>query len=198
MDQLFQFDEAYVHRLREGDAKTEQHFVAYFDPLLRIMLRARFIPSDKIDDLIQDTFTRVIATVRRAGGVRQPERFGAFVKSVAKNVLHEFYRSLRKTDSLDDCYYEIPDRALDLDAMLMTDQIKSLVANVLKDMPSRDRELLTALFLEERDKDEICRSMGLNRDYLRVRLLRAKGKFRHLLEKHHAGSPARAGAGGMP
>ena len=34
------------------------------------------------------------------------------------------------------------------------------------------------VFLEERDKDEICRSFSVERNYLRVLVHRAKEKFR--------------------
>jgi RNA polymerase sigma-70 factor (ECF subfamily) len=183
VNQFFQFDGAYVTRLHDGDPSTEEHFTTYFDPLLRIMLRARYIPADQIDDLVQDTLIRVIAAVRKEG-IRQPERFGAFVNAIAKNVLYEFYRSGRRTEPLEDSHYEIPDKAVDLDGMLITQQTKRLVADVLESLPARDRDLLKALFLEEKDKDEVCRRFGLDRDYLRVCLLRAKAKFRASLKKH--------------
>jgi RNA polymerase sigma-70 factor, ECF subfamily len=195
VEQRFQFDEAYVARLRDGDATTEQHFTSYFDPLLRILFRARQLPSDRIDDLVQDTFIRVIGALRKQGGVRQPERFGAFVNSVAKNILHEFYRASRRSDPLEDSHFEIPDTTVDLDGMLITKQTKRLVAEVLEAMPERDRNLLKALFLEEKDKDEVCRSFGLDRDYLRVCVLRAKAKFRVLLEKQSGWVPFEAPAG---
>jgi RNA polymerase sigma-70 factor, ECF subfamily len=50
-------------------------------------------------------------------------------------------------------------------------------------MGQRDRELLRAIFLEEGDKDEVCRRFGVDRDYLRVRLHRAKERFRLLYQK---------------
>jgi RNA polymerase sigma-70 factor, ECF subfamily len=184
VEQFFQFDAAYVSRLREGDPSTEEHFTGYFDPLLRIMLRTRFIPPDRIDDLVQDTFIRVIAALRKEDGVRQPERFGAFVNSIAKNVLYEFYRSGRRTEPLEETHMKIADKAVDLDGMLITQQTKKLVADVLTSMPARDRDLLKALFLEEKEKEEVCQTFGIDRDYLRVCLLRAKVRFRVLLEKH--------------
>jgi RNA polymerase sigma-70 factor (ECF subfamily) len=45
----------------------------------------------------------------------------------------------------------------------------------------RDRELLTWLFFEGRDKDQICRDLEIDRDYLRVLLHRAKNHFREQL-----------------
>ena len=61
--ELFAFDKAYVERLRDGDPPTERHFVAYFEQLLRIKLRARMMAPDKVEDLRQETLIRVIAAV---------------------------------------------------------------------------------------------------------------------------------------
>ena len=80
--EFFTFDGAYVERLRAGDPSTEEHFVAYFVKLLRIKLRSRWLASDVVDDLSQETLARVVAKVREDGGVRQPDRFGAFVNSI--------------------------------------------------------------------------------------------------------------------
>jgi hypothetical protein len=65
--EFFSFDSEYVERLRNGDRSTEHHFVAYFEQLLRIKLRARTLASDKVEDLRQETFIRVIAALRREG-----------------------------------------------------------------------------------------------------------------------------------
>lgn len=190
--EFFAFDKAYVERLREGDPPTEQHFVAYFEQLLRIKLRARTLPSDKVEDLRQETFIRVIAALRRDGGVRQPERFGAFVNSICNNVLLEHYRSSAKNQPMEDSHLEIPDKVLDLEGMLVTKQASEQVRKILDGMPERDRALLRAIFLEEKEKDVVCREFGVDRDYLRVLLHRAKDKFKALYEKGQIGMARRA------
>ncbi len=78
--ELFPFDEAYVDRLRNLDQPAEQHFVSYFERLLRIKLRARLFASETVEELRQETLARVIAALRAQGGVRRPERLGAFVQ----------------------------------------------------------------------------------------------------------------------
>src|SRR5260370_14004322 len=70
--EFFPFDKSYVQLLRRGDPVTEQHFVAYFEQLLRIKLRSRMLASDKVEDLRQGDFFLVIVPVRRGGGGRQP------------------------------------------------------------------------------------------------------------------------------
>ena len=180
---FFAFDKAYVDRLRDGDRPTEHHFVAYFEQLLRMKLRARTLTSDKVDDLRQETFIRVIANLRREGGIRQPERFGAFVNSICNNVLMEHYRSSAKNQPMEDAHLEIPDKVLDLEGMLVNKQFRERVRHILVEMPQRDRDLLWAIFFEEKEKDVVCREFGVDRDYLRVLLHRAKDKFKALYEK---------------
>lgn len=176
--ELFAFDRAYVERLREGDPPTERHFVSYFEQLLGIKLRARTLTSETVDDLRQETFSRVIAALRKQSGIRQPERLGAFVNSTCSNVLMEFYRARSRSRPLEDIHLQKTDKVLDLEGSLLTRESNGYIRQILGELPKKDRQLLRAIFLEEKDKDEVCRTFGVDRDYLRVLLHRAKDKFR--------------------
>lgn len=176
--ELFEFDKGYVDRLREGDAATERHFVAYFDRLLRILLRARMLPPDKVEDLTQETFRRVLMALRREGAIRQPERFGAFVNSICKNTLYERERAGRRTEPLDEGHAEIADHVEDVHGALEKQESRAQVRGILDALPRKDRELLRDIFFLEKDKDEICREKGVDREYLRVLVHRAKTRFR--------------------
>lgn len=180
--ELFAFTREYVERLREGDPFTEQHFVAYFDQLLRIKLRAKMLASETVEDLRQETYIRVLVALRK-DVIRQPERFGAFVNSICNNVLLEFYRSSSRTTALEEPQLEKTDESVDLEGQLVTQQTKKRVREVLEDLPKKDRELLRAYFLQEKDKNEVCTQFAVDRDYLRVLVHRAKDKFRVLYEK---------------
>jgi RNA polymerase sigma-70 factor, ECF subfamily len=191
--ELFTFDKSYVDRLRDGEPATEQHFVSYFGRILGIMLRARYLPQEKVDDVRQETMTRVIAILRRDGGVRQPERFGAFVNSVCKNVLRESARDWHRSEVLQSEHLEVPDKVVDIERSLITQQTKEKVREILGEMKPRDRDVLRAVFLEDKEKDEVCQQFGVGRQYLRVLLHRAKERFRSSFaresEKVRAASP---------
>ena len=176
--ELFAFDEAYVSRLREGDSSTENHFVAYFSKLIQIKLRARFLAPEVVDDLKQETFTRVIRLLRADGGIRQADRLGPFVNSVCNNVLMEHFRSSAKNVALEPGHLEVPDKVLNLESLAISGETQQTVRKILAQLPERDRAILKALFLDETSKDEVCQKFGVGRDYLRVLLHRAKGKFR--------------------
>jgi RNA polymerase sigma-70 factor, ECF subfamily len=194
--ELFAFTREYAERLREGDPSTELHFVTYFDQLLRIKLRARMLASETVEDLRQETYIRVFVKLRE-DGIRQPERLGAFVNSTCNNVLMEFYRSSSRTSPWDDSYQEMPDHAVDTEAFLITKQMKERVRQVIGELPKKDRDLLRAYFLEEKDKDEVCEQFGVDRDYFRVLLHGAKDKFRVLYEidrEAHSGGSSKGAA----
>jgi len=97
-------------------------------------------------------------------------------------VLLEFYRSSSHSGTADENSAEVPDQTIDLDGMLTTKQTRENVRKVLDLLPEKDRRLLRALFLEEKDKNEICREFGVDRDYLRVLLHRAKQNFKTYYE----------------
>ena len=179
------FDAPYVERLRSGDFRTQEHFVAYFSELIQLKLRARLRSPQAIEDVRQETFVRVFAALRSPGGIRQPERLGAFVNSICNNVLLEHYRSASRADSIEDePQSDLPDTVTDVLGAVAAKQMEEKVREILDQMPERDRRILREVFLEERDKDEVCRDFGIDRDYLRVLLHRAKQSFKSLYLKN--------------
>jgi RNA polymerase sigma-70 factor (ECF subfamily) len=183
--QFTAFDADYLERLRQGDAATERHFATYFGDLIRLKLRPRLSAADAIDDVSQETFARVLAMVRNKDGVRQPERLGALVNSVCNHVLQEHYRSKRRIhESIDDESESAPvDRGNSVSGIHEIDETERVVRKILADLPERDRRLLQAVLLDERDKDEVCRELGLSREYLRVLVHRAKQSFKSFYVK---------------
>jgi RNA polymerase sigma-70 factor (ECF subfamily) len=172
-----QFNETYLHELRAQDVTTEAHFVAYFSKILHNKLRRRLACPEHIKDVQQETLLRAWAAVRAEGGIRQPERFGAFVSSVCNNILRESYRSRARTKPLDDLQCDPTDKSPAPDGMLLAAETKKQVQRVLARLEAKDRKILRAIFFEQRDKDEVCMELGVSREYLRVLLYRAKQQF---------------------
>jgi RNA polymerase sigma-70 factor, ECF subfamily len=184
------FDESYIERLRAGDFRTQEHFVAYFSELIQLKLRSRVQSPQAIEDVRQETFARVFAALREEGKIRQPERLGSYVNSICNNVLLEYYRTSQRDTLLEDEEdRDFPDRTVDFIGAIAAKQMEEKVREILEELPERDRRLLRDIFLEERDKDEVCRDFGVDRDYLRVLLHRAKQSFKSLYLKTLAARP---------
>jgi RNA polymerase sigma-70 factor (ECF subfamily) len=126
----------------------------------------------------------------RSGKIRQPDRLGAFVNSMCNNVLLEQYRASSRDSSLEDEEQtDFPALTVDVLGAIAAKQMAEKIREILEEMPERDRRLLREVFLEERDKDEVCRDFGVDRDYLRVLLHRAKQSFKSLYLKNMAARP---------
>ncbi len=174
---LHEFNETYVRGLQAQDTTIEAHFVSYFSRLLQGRLRRRLACSENIKDVQQETFLRALTAIRAKGGIRQPERFGAFVSSVCNNILRESYRTRARYRTMDDAPLDPPDQAMSPEGMLVSAEARKKVQEVLCRMPSKDQKILRAVFIEQKNKDEVCRDLGVSRNYLRVLLHRAKQQF---------------------
>ncbi|MGO9433660.1 MAG: RNA polymerase sigma factor [Terracidiphilus sp.] len=177
--QFHSFDAKYIENLCAGNRETQEHFFGYFTELLRMKLRSRLQSPHAIEDVCQETFARVFSVLRRDGGLRQPERLGAFVNTTCNHVLFEQYRSSSRSESLDaeGAPEPVAEGATAHD-MVASKQIQKKVRQILLSLAPRDRSLLNAVFLEERDRDEVCRQFDVEREYLRVLLHRAKQEFK--------------------
>jgi RNA polymerase sigma-70 factor (ECF subfamily) len=173
------FDASYVNKLRAGDLPTEQHFISYFSELIALKLRSRLRNREQIEDVKQETFSRTLSLIRSEGGLRHADRLGPLVNSICNNVLMEQYRASYRIETLEDGVAErLVDPKTNALNLLISDDTRKLVRQILNGLNERDRNLLQAVLLDERDKDEVCVELGVDRDYLRVLLHRAKGSFR--------------------
>jgi RNA polymerase sigma-70 factor (ECF subfamily) len=142
-------------------------------------LHSRLKSREAIEDIRQETFARFFVALRN-NTIREPERLGPYVNSMCNNLLREDYRALNRFDSLDDEENprEFPAKGPDPFDVLDAKETEKKVRETLEEQSEKDRRILREVFLEERDKDEVCRDFGVDRDYLRVLVHRAKQSFK--------------------
>jgi RNA polymerase sigma-70 factor, ECF subfamily len=174
----FSFDGEYVRRLIAEDPETERHFTEYFGDLLTLKLRSRLRSPAQVEDAKQETFVRVLIALKKKGSLATPESLGAFVNSVANNVLLETYRASGRTTPLDDEVHEPESDQPSIEWKVLKTEEQLRVREAIAGLPQRDQDLIRWLFFEERPKDDICRELNVDREYLRVLFHRAKQRFR--------------------
>lgn len=189
--QFQDFDSSYLDRLRAGDCSTQQHFVTYFGELIRLKAGKRLRSPAAIEDVRQETFARVLRLLAQQR-IHQPERLGAFVHSVCNNVLRERHRLESREISGEEFIDAIPDRKIGVSDAIALRQMRQKVWQVLGELSQKNRGLLKALLLEERSKDDVCRDFGVNREYLRVLVHRAKECFKSRYLRATRNLPARS------
>ena len=123
----------------------------------------------------------------RAGEIRQPQQIAGYVFQVAMNLL----RNLRRVVA------ERSDRRVSLESLearqplvaptdhSLEDHIASAVRELILGLGSaRDRLVLVRFYLEEEDKEAICRDLGLSPLQFDKVLHRARRRLRDLVESH--------------
>ena len=118
-------------------------------------------------------------------GFENPERLGAFVHSVCKNVLLEMFRKGKRDVSYDDYDgFDAPATTKDVDRGLVDRDARRLVGEVLRVLSDRDVEILKLWFLRDMDRDEVCRQMGVRRDNLPGLVFRAISRAKRVVRRY--------------
>lgn len=178
------FTEQYIERLVSGDQAVENHFSQWFRSLLAVKVRRNYRAREIVEDVIQETFLRVLRNLRRDPNLLDvPEKLGAYVLAVCNNVVLEFTRSENRYVGMDGHGDDRPSQSADAMEFLCTEERRSKAREILSSLAQRDRQLLRMVFLEERDKDEVCREFNVDRGYLRVVLHRAIQRCKSMVQE---------------
>lgn len=181
--ELYPFNQDYLARLRARSAATEAHFVEYFNSLLKAKLRSDGYSEAPLSDIRQETLYRVLKAIY-LDKIQNPQSLRSFVYGVCERVEWEFDRGeWRHWQDGNDEFPNISDERATADGPARQAEMLQTARWVLDKLPEKDRKILIALFLDEKERDEICREFGITRDNLRVLLHRALASARKLLTK---------------
>src|ERR1700761_8927305 len=106
-----------------------------------------------VDDLVQESLTRFLRAEQRQL-IRNTEEFGAFLNGVCRNVILEYRRRSRREPIVDQ-ETPLPETGVRPDADIL--EMRDAIDNGLAELAERDRRILRALYLDGREKEDICR-----------------------------------------
>jgi RNA polymerase sigma-70 factor (ECF subfamily) len=176
------FDESYLHALQHQDSAIEDHLVRCFSKALKVPLRRHVYGKQAIEDVIQETLFRVLTYFRSGKTLHTPSNLPAFVNSVSCNVTRELRRKEGRSQPLDDTYDCPVDEGKSPEATAIAKESARKVRGMLLRLPQKDQQILGLVFLEDLDKDEVCRNLHTSREHLRVLVFRARRRLRALVE----------------
>jgi RNA polymerase sigma-70 factor, ECF subfamily len=152
-----------------------------------VRLLRRHVESDEVAENLFHEACRVALERLLAKGIADADRLAGFLYGTARRLAYaDRRRSLsRRTEADPEAVESFPDPAADPDSVREDDELAAIVRRLLAELPvERDRQLLMRLYLDERDKDEICAELGLTDEHFSRVLFRAKMRFRAVLERH--------------
>jgi len=180
---------ALVERIGAGDRAAETALVLRFSRPLTFLLQRRTGDREAARDALQETY--IVALRRlRARELQRPESLHAFLRAIALNVvLGSERRAEHQRIEYDmEAVHAVLDAEASAETRLEHGETVTLVKRVIGEMKvARDREVLVRFFLSDEDKQDICRSLGLDADHFDRVLYRARRRLKALLAVHSAG-----------
>jgi RNA polymerase sigma-70 factor (ECF subfamily) len=147
------------------------------------LLRARLQDEDLAKELLSQALLTSFEHFS-SGRVADPSRLAGYIFHVAMNHLRNHRRKMyERVDlradpgAIENMMGEASEQAPDLP------QIRAQVRAILAQLPTgRDRLIVRRFYLDEEDKDDICRDLGLSALHFDRVIFRARQRMRALLE----------------
>jgi len=153
---------------------------------LRLLILRRTGDAEVAADLLNEA--ACTAWEKWQGGlIQRPEEIGGYIFQVAMNLLRNHRRSVaERADrrAAPEVLGSLPDATEATDRWLDS-KVALQVKRILQELRTpRDREILTRFYLQDQDKDAICRDLSLDTDQFDKVLHRARSRLKELFELH--------------
>jgi RNA polymerase sigma-70 factor (ECF subfamily) len=168
-----------VRRIGQGERRAEGELVERYRRAVSLLLRHRCRDPERARDVFQDTFVLVIQRLRNSG-LQQPELLANFIQRTAANLLiGERRRDGRQRtetamDVIEGMVEHSPGPADLIDRAADARMVREVIAEL---GTSRDREILYRYYVEDEEKERICRDLELSSLHFNRVLHRARQRF---------------------
>jgi RNA polymerase sigma factor (sigma-70 family) len=175
------FDERFIAGLQKGDPQIQAAFVAFFRTPTWVMARRRLRSLELSEDVAQETLMRVLRYFQSGKGLDDPKCLPGFVWGTCKRVILEIHNKEPHRPTPGN--WDVPDGGRGPEEQAVTEERKRIVRKILSRLRPRYRDLLVQAWIEEKEPAELCARFGVDPDYLRVLMFRARQKFKEAVLK---------------
>ena len=170
-----------VERIRAGEAAAELELYKLVWGKGRFTLARKLGHAhNNIEDRLHDLYLSLLGTIR-GGRLEHPEVLGVYINSAlntqAANLVSTLVKQRERTIPLDDPPLQQADYRKTPEELAIRKQERDLMFRILKGLRPVDREILFRFYVDEQDKERICREMDVTADAFRLLKSRAKEKF---------------------
>ena len=143
---------------------------------------------DITEDIFQDTFIKVIRTLKR-GNYNEQGKFLPWVMRISHNLIIDYFRKsnrmrlFKNTDEFD-IFSIISDGNLNAEKQLIKEQVLSDVKELVKELPQEQREVLEMRIYKDMSFKEISENTGVSINTALGRMRYALINLRKIIEKN--------------
>jgi RNA polymerase sigma factor (sigma-70 family) len=144
----------------------------YADPLFKYCRSLLGDPADAAD-AVQDTF---LVTASRLEGLREPERFRAWLYAVARNESLKRLRSKKRTSALDEAP-DVTDDSADVGEHAQRAELRALFEDATAGLNPGEREVIELQLRQGLEAGEVATVLGVSRNHAHTLLSRARDQL---------------------
>lgn len=180
-------DKALVNDYVSGDESCLEVLINRHKQKIYGFIFSKVKNRDVTEDLFQDTFIRVIKTLKQ-GKYNEEGKFLPWVMRIAHNLIIDHFRKSKRmpkfnrTDSFD-IFDVISDGNLDVESKMIREQIHSKVKSLIKDLPNDQREVLIFRLYHELSFKEIAEKTDVSINTVLGRMRYALINLRKIIAK---------------
>jgi len=133
------------------------------------------------DDLTQETFIRIQENLE---SVRDPEKISSWIFRIAYHLCQDHFRNLKKSSAQEELHDGLVNiEETPVQKKLEQGEMSQCVQDKLSLLPESQRSIIIFADIMEFRHQEIADILGLTAENVKVRLHRARKKFKTILEK---------------
>ncbi|MBC5833401.1 sigma-70 family RNA polymerase sigma factor [Flavobacterium sp. F372] len=181
-------DAVLLHNYISGDESALQILIDRHQSKIYGFIYSKIQDRSVCDDVFQDTFIKVIKTLRTKG-YNEEGKFLPWVMRIASNLVIDYFRHNKKmpfqreTDEYS-IFNFMTDSTLSIENQLIEEQVKLDVRKLVEQLPEDQREVIKMRFYEDLSFKEISEITGVSINTALGRMRYAVINLRKIIEKN--------------
>ena len=175
-----------VRRAQKGDRRSYGRLVDLYGGLVLAIAYSRIGNYAVSEDIAQDAFLLGFENLAK---LRQPHRFGLWLRTITKNLCKDWQRSRVYRERLHRDSSALRERlgyvhSPGADEKLEQREMRNLISESLGNLPLRDRESIILYYFEGKSISEAAKALDISPAAMKKRLERARRRLRDQLTAH--------------
>jgi RNA polymerase sigma-70 factor (ECF subfamily) len=184
-------DNSIVRSILSGNKNEFSRIQKKYKKVVNSVIRRMIRNENDIEDLVQETF---IKAYNALDSYNFQFNFSSWLLRIASNSCIDHLRK-KKLDTIsisrggdtideDEPYFDIPDKDLLPDAVLVSTEMKQILQASIDKLPENFRKIIILRFLMELDYTEISKELGIPLGTVKATLFRSRQMLQVILKKN--------------
>jgi RNA polymerase sigma-70 factor (ECF subfamily) len=182
-------DAILVSNYIKGDECALEVLIKRHKQRIYSFIYSKVYDGDVADDIFQDTFIKVIKTLKR-GAYNEEGKFLPWVMRIAHNLVIDFFRKNSRMPKFDNTgefsiFSVLSDSSLNAEKAIIKEQVENDVRRLVDELPEDQRDVLLMRIYNDMSFKEISERTGVSINTALGRMRYALINLRKIIEKHN-------------